>query len=90
MLTHEHDPNASNGTSPPQDNENSGSSADKGKGSWRHTHQFIIKRSIKKDAASAAHSQNDNMDDFVVPRPHAKKHSSPKASKEGGGRKKVL
>jgi hypothetical protein len=32
MSTHEHDPNASGGSSPPEDSENSGASGDKGKG----------------------------------------------------------
>jgi hypothetical protein len=62
----------------PEDSENSGSFADKGKGSQRRTCSCVIKRSISK--AVAAPSQDDSIDDFVIPPPHAKKHTTPKAS----------
>jgi hypothetical protein len=83
MSTHECDPNASGASSPPKDSEHSGTSADKGKGSQKPTHQYVIKRSISKTAA--APSQDDNIDDFVNPPSHAKKYTTPKASKKGGG-----
>jgi hypothetical protein len=86
MSTHECNPNASGASSPSEDSENSGSSADKGMGSRRRTRSFVIKRSISK--AVAAPSHDNSIDDFVIPPPHAKKHTTPKASKKGGGRKK--
>jgi hypothetical protein len=82
MSTHEHDLNASGGSSPPEYSENSSASSDKCKGSQRRTHQTVIKRSIRKVAI--AHSQ----DDFVKPPAHAKKHTSAKVSKKGGHRKR--
>jgi hypothetical protein len=88
MSTHEHDPNASGASSPPEDCENSSSSADMGKGSRRPTHQCVIKRSISK--VVVAPSQYDSIADFVIPPPHAKKHTTPKASMKGSGQKKRL
>jgi hypothetical protein len=84
-LTYEHDSNASGG-SPPEDSKNSGASRNKGKGSRRRTCQTVIKRSIRKVAA--AHSQDDYMDEFIKPPTRAKKDTSDKVSKKGGGRKK--
>jgi hypothetical protein len=86
MLTHERDPNASGGSSPPKNSENSSASVDKGKGSRRSRRQAVIKRSIRKVVAAC--SQDDNMDDFVNPLTYVKKHTSPKVSKKGGGQKK--
>jgi hypothetical protein len=86
MLTHEHDPRASDASSPLKDSENSGSSAEMGKGSRRPTHNCVIKRSISK--AVVTPSQDDSIDDFVIPPPHAKKHTTPKASKKRGSRKR--
>jgi hypothetical protein len=86
MLTHERDLNASGGSSPPKDSENSRASGDKGKGSRRSRRQAVIKRSIRKVAATR--SQDDNMDDFVNPPTYVKKHTSPKVFKKRGGRKK--
>jgi hypothetical protein len=86
MSTHARDPNASGGSSPPEDSENSSASGDNGKGSWRWTRQTVIKRSVRKVAA--AHSQDGNMNDFVKPPTCAKKDSSAKVSKKGGGQKK--
>jgi hypothetical protein len=65
MLTHECDLNASSGSSPPEDSENSGVSGDKGKASRRRSHQAVIKRSTRK--VVAAHSHDDRMDDFFIP-----------------------
>jgi hypothetical protein len=86
MSTQECDLNASSGSSPPKDNENSGASGDKGKESWRQTRQTVVKKSDLKHAATR--SQNDSMDDFVKPRTCAKKLTTSKASKKVGGRKK--
>jgi hypothetical protein len=89
MSTHESDPNASGASSPPEvlakflQHLLSDFSVDKGKGSQRPTHQCVIKRGISK--VPAAPSQDDCIDEFVIPPPHAKKHTSPKASKKGGG-----
>jgi hypothetical protein len=47
---------------------------------------LCIKRSISK--AVVAPSKDDNIDDFVIPQPHANKHTTAKASKKGGGRTK--
>jgi hypothetical protein len=88
MSIHERDLNAYGGSSPPEDNEHSGSSTDKGKGPRRLIRNCVIKRSMRKVAA--AHSQDDSIDDFVIPPPHTKKRKTPKASKKGGGQKKVL
>jgi hypothetical protein len=85
-LTHERDSNASSGSSPPKDSENSGVSGDKGKGSQRRSRQAIIKRSMRKIVV--ARSQDDSMDDFVILPTQMRKHTSPKVSKKGGGRKK--
>jgi hypothetical protein len=86
MSTHERDLNASGGSSPLEDSKNSSASSDKSKGSWRETRQTVIKRSVRKVAA--AHSQNDSLDDFVKPPTCAKKDSSAKVSKKGGGKKR--
>jgi hypothetical protein len=86
MSTQERDLIASGESSPPEDSENSRASGDKGKGSQRRTRQTVIKRSVVKHAAT--HSQDDSMDDFVKPRTRAKKITTSKASKKGGGRKK--
>jgi hypothetical protein len=85
MLTHERDPNASSGSSPREDSKNSGASGDKGNRSQRQRRQTVIKRSIRK--VVALHLQDDSMDDFVKPLTRAKKHTSPKVSKKGGGQK---
>jgi hypothetical protein len=60
MSTQERDPNASGGSSPPEDRENSGASGNKGSQRW--TRQTVIKRSAVKHAATR--SQDDSMDDF--------------------------
>jgi hypothetical protein len=84
MSTHERDLNASGGSSPPKDSENSGASG--GKGSRRQTCQTVIKRSVRKVATT--HSQDDNMDDFIKPPTRVKKDTSARVSKKGGGQKK--
>jgi hypothetical protein len=86
MSTQERDPNASGGSSPPKDSENSGASGDKGKGYQWRTCQTVVKRSSAKHAATRSH--DDSMDDFVKPPTRAKKLTTSKASKMGGGRKK--
>jgi hypothetical protein len=84
MSTHERDPNASGGCSPSEDIEHSGSFADKG--SRRKTRQAIRKRSDVKHAATRSH--DDSLDDFVQPPTRAKKITTAKRSKKGGGQKK--
>jgi hypothetical protein len=85
MSTQERDPIASGGSSPPEDSENSRAYSDKGKGSRRQTRQTVIMRSDLKHATT--HSQDDSMDDFGKTRTCAKKITTSKASKKGGGRK---
>jgi hypothetical protein len=86
MLTHERDPNAYGGSSPPEDSKNSGASGDKGKGSRSRTCQTVIKRRIGKVATAC--SQDDKKDDFVKPPTRVKKDTGAKVSMKGGGRKK--
>jgi hypothetical protein len=74
------------GSSSLEDIENSSASGDKGKGSQRQTRRTVIKRSIRKVVATR--SQDDSMDDIVKPPTHAKKDTSAKVSKKGGGWKK--
>jgi hypothetical protein len=85
MLTHERDPNASGGSSPPEDSKNSGASGNKGKGSRRRTRQTVINRSARK--VVVARSPDDSMYDFVKPPTRVKKDTSAKVSKKVGGRK---
>jgi hypothetical protein len=87
MSTHECVSNASNTSSPPEDSEFSDSSSDKGKGASKPTHLCTSKRRIGLVIVASA-QDDDNVDDFGIQPPHAKKPTSSKASTKGGSKGK--